>query len=86
MSFDPKGRELVLKARLLRLFALIFAIAGLGVFLVLYVQNIEGAFFSALTNPFVVTIIIIPFLPAIVLSWIARRVERKYIDTYLNKK
>ena len=86
MNLDPKGRELVLKARLLRLFALIFAIAGLGVFLVLYVQNIEGTFFSALTNPFIITIVIIPFLPAVVLSWIARRVERKYIDTYLDKK
>ena len=86
MSFDPKGRELVLKARLLRLFGLIFGIAGLCVFLVLYVQNIEGTFFSALTNPFIITIVIIPFLPAVVLSWIARRVERKYIDTYLDKK
>ena len=66
--------------------ALLAAIAGLGVFLVLYVQNIEGTFFSALTNPFIITIVIIPFLPAVVLSWIARRVERKYIDTYLDKK
>jgi xanthine/uracil/vitamin C permease (AzgA family) len=76
---DIKGRELILKARLLRLFALVFAVVGLIIFLVLYMQNVEGAFFSTMTDPFIVVIIVVPFLPAIVLSWLARRMERKYL-------
>lgn len=75
---DVETRQMLLKAKLFRLFALIFAVTGLVIFMVLYFQNVSGAFFSALTNPFVVTIVIIPFLPAAVLSWKASRLERKY--------
>lgn len=83
---DPKARELVLKARLLRFFALVFALAGMVVFIVLYFQNVGGTFFSALTNPFIITIILVPFLPAFVLSLLAQRAEREYLRKYANKK
>jgi ABC-type transporter Mla maintaining outer membrane lipid asymmetry permease subunit MlaE len=75
----------VLKARLLRLFALVFAFVGVILFVVLYFQNIEGSFWSALTNPFVVTILVVPFLPAAVLSFMASRLERQYLDKYARK-
>lgn len=72
-----KDREMILKARILRWAAVVFAIAGLVVFLILYARNVDGNFFSALTDPFIVAIILVPFLPAAVLSWLARRLERK---------
>lgn len=75
----------MLKARLLRLFAFVFAFVGVILFVVLYFQNIEGSFWSALTNPFVVTILVVPFLPAAVLSFMASRLERQYLDKYARK-
>ncbi len=82
---DMSARELVLKAKLLRFFALIFALTGMVIFVVLYFQNVEGTFLSALTNPFVITIIIVPFLPAAVLSLLASRLEREYSRKYPQK-
>ena len=52
--------------------------AGTGVFIVLYLRNVQGTFFSALTNPFIIAMIIIPFLPAIVLSRKASKLEKQY--------
>jgi hypothetical protein len=75
---DAETRQMLLKAKLFRLFSLVFAVTGLIIFMVLYFQHVDGAFFSAMTNPFVVTIVIVPFLPAAVLSWMAGRLERKY--------
>lgn len=75
----------MLKARILRFFAFIFACVGILVFVVLYIQNVEGTFLSALTNPFVVTIILVPFLPAAVLSFVASRLERQYLDKHKPK-
>lgn len=80
-----KAQEMILKARLLRLVATVFAIVGLIIFLVLYAQNVEGTFFSAMTNPFIIAIIIVPFLPAAVLSWLARRIERQYVKMKAGK-
>ncbi|WP_435639958.1 hypothetical protein [Micavibrio aeruginosavorus] len=45
----------------------------------LYLSNFEGSFFSTMTQPSVVLMLIIPFLPAIVLSWVAARMEKKAI-------
>jgi len=83
---DPKARRLVLKARLFRFLAAVFAVTGLLIFIILYMQNIEGTFLSALTNPFIVVILLVPFLPAAVLSLLAARLEREYIRKYLQKK
>ena len=79
---DPKARELVLKAKIFRFFALVFALAGMVIFVVLYFQNVEGAFLSALTNPFIIFIVLVPFLPAAVLSFLASRLEREYVRKY----
>jgi hypothetical protein len=79
---DQKAYELVLKARLLRLFARIFAVVGLIVFVGLYMKNVNGGLFSALTDPFVIVILVVPFLPAAVLSWKAARLEKQYIKKY----
>lgn len=83
---DAESRELVQKARLLRFFALIFAVVGLAIFIVLYLRNVQGSFFSALTNPFVITMVIVPFLPAVVLSWKAGKLEKEYLKKSQQKK
>lgn len=77
---------LVLKAKIFRFFALIFALAGMVIFVILYFQNVQGTFLSALTNPFIVFIVLVPFLPAAVLSFMAHRLERKYIRKYLQSE
>lgn len=81
-KIDQKARELVLKARLLRFAALIFAVTGLLIFLALYIKNIDGTLLSALTNPFTIFMVLIPFLPAAVLSWMASRLEKQYAAKY----
>lgn len=86
MAPDPKARELVLKARIYRICALAFALVGLVVFVALYLRNVEGSFLSSLTNPFIITIIVFPFLPAAVLSILAARLERKYMNEHRQKK
>jgi xanthine/uracil/vitamin C permease (AzgA family) len=67
-----------MKAKLLRFFALVFAVVGLVIFIVLYMRNVQGSFFSAMTNPFVIIMVIFPFLPAVVLSWKANKLEAEY--------
>lgn len=86
MSLDPKARELVIKARIYRFLALIFAFVGLAIFVVMFLRHVEGSFLSSLTNPFVVTMIIFPFLPAAALSFMASRLERKYFKEYMKSK
>lgn len=86
MAPDPKARELVLKARIYRICALIFALIGLIMFVMLYMRHVEGAFLSSMTNPFIITIVVVPFLPAVVLSILARRLEREYIKKFQQNK
>lgn len=69
-------KESLVKARFYRLFAVLFAIGGLVMFLYLYLDRVEGRLFDALRDPFVVVIILVPFLPAVVLSWLAGKHER----------
>lgn len=73
-----KARALLMKSKLYRLMALVFAFTGLAVFTALYVRNIEGHFFEALQNPVVITIILVPFLPAVVLSFLGQRAEKAF--------
>ncbi len=82
MSLEPKARELLIKSRVYRVLGLVFAVVGLAVFFVTFMRHVEGAFFSSLTNPFVVTMIIFPFLPAAVLSFLAGRLDREYMKKY----
>lgn len=70
---------MILKARLYRAFALVFVLAGLAVFTALFLEHVGGAFFSAMTDPFVVMIVIFPFLPAVALSFLAGRIEKKIL-------
>lgn len=77
MSEKDKATALVVKARFYRLAALIFAVMGLFVFAIMYFQVSNGNFLAALRDPFFVVVVIFPFLPAVILSWMAARAEKK---------
>ena len=72
------ARSLLIKSRLYRFFALTFALMGVVVFMYLYLVHVEGQLFEALRDPFIIVIIVMPFLPAIVLSLMAQKLERKF--------
>lgn len=72
------ARSLLIKSRLYRLFALAFALMGVVIFVYLYFQHVEGQLFQALRDPFTIAIILIPFLPAVVLSLMAQKLEQKF--------
>ena len=78
-SQDTKAqaRELLLKARVYRFFAVCFALTGLVIFLVLYSSYFSGNIMEALESPATILIILVQFLPAIVLSWLSCRLENK---------
>lgn len=75
-----EARELLLKARIYRFFALAFAFSGLIIFLFLYFQNIDGRLLDALSNLKTIFIILVPFLPAALLTALAARTESKFYD------
>ncbi len=82
MNDRSKQRALLVKARMYRLVSLIFAVMGLVVFAIMYFQNMQGDFIGAMRDPFFIVIVVFPFLPAAILSWMAARAEKK-LDTLL---
>jgi len=64
----------------LRVFAVITAIVGLVIFTVLYFKVIEGRLQEALSDPRTIAIVLMPFLPAVVVSFLAERARAKFID------
>jgi hypothetical protein len=73
---NPK--EYLIRAKIYRVAAMVFAAIGLIVTVVTYASYVEGRVLEALRNPFVIGMFILPFLPAIVLSLVARKNEKKY--------
>ena len=74
-----KARELLLRSRVYRYSAIVFAVMGAVVFLALYFRYIEGDIIHALHNPMLVMILVLPFLPAFVLSWMAAKTANKFM-------
>ncbi len=85
MTDKAKISAMLVKARLYRLASLVFAVMGLVVFAVIYFQNTQGDFIGAMRDPFFIVIIVFPFLPAAVLSWMAGSAEKK-LDTMLESR
>jgi hypothetical protein len=53
------------------------ALAGMVIFSVLYFNMAGGSILEVLQKPMLVVILIFPFIPAAVLSWMAGRIEDK---------
>lgn len=49
-------------------------------FLVLYFKNVEGRLVEALHNPMTIAVLLLPFLPAIVMTFLAERARSKFIS------
>ncbi len=73
------ARSLLIKSRLYRFFALAFALMGVVVFLVLYFRNVDGQLFDALRSPSIIAMITIPFLPSVILSLMAQKLEQRFM-------
>ncbi|MCB9988773.1 MAG: hypothetical protein H6868_05475 [Rhodospirillales bacterium] len=83
MEQDPnkirmEARALLMKARLYRYIAVVFALVGLAIFLAIYLSHVEGRLLEALSNPLILASFLIPFLPALLLSWLSGRTEKKF--------
>jgi len=83
-EFYQEGRSLLIRARLYRFFAVAFAFTGLAVFIYFYFTNVEGHLLAVLTRPTVIAAVLLPFLPAAALSFIASRTEARFYN-YLEK-
>ena len=69
-----------MRSRIYRMIAIVCAVVGFVIFTVLYFQKIEGQFEQALAEPRTLLIFVFPFLPAIVLSWLAERAQKRFLD------
>jgi len=79
MAKAKTPQEYLVKSKLYRFMSLLFITIGIFVFCVMYVQNVEGKLLQALKDPMVITVFLVPFFPAAVLSFLADRSEKKYI-------
>jgi hypothetical protein len=75
-----EARELLIKTRVYRFFALAFALMGTVIFIFLYFKHLDGRLLEALTDLKTVVMIIVPFLPAAVLAALAAKTENKFYD------
>lgn len=76
MAVDKKqAQELLIKARLYRILAIVFAGLGLIGFLVMYVVRADANIMNILQDPFMVVFAVIVFLPAFVLSNISGKAQ-----------
>jgi hypothetical protein len=64
----------------MRVFAIASVFVGLVVFTFLYFQKIEGRLLEALSDPRTIVVILVPFLPAAVLTFLAERARAKFVD------
>lgn len=80
-----EARKLLIKSRLYRFFALIFACLGFGVFSYVFAQYSLDEVWGAVRDPFLILTLVCVFLPAIVLSWMGRRLEIK-LNTFFTEK
>jgi len=75
-------RELLIKAKVYKILASVFALVGLVLFIFIYAHQYEGDIAIALKEPVIIVAIIVPLLPAIVLSIIAAKVEKQFMNIY----
>lgn len=69
---------MLIKAKVYKIFAVVFAVAGLGLFAFVFSTRAgqEGAI-SILGSPASVVLVVFPFIPALVFSWISAKAAAK---------
>lgn len=76
-----EARELLIRARLYRLFAYIFGATGVGLFAYFYHTHKSDSVVETLANPVIIIFMVVPFLPALMLALKARKYETKLLET-----
>jgi glucan phosphoethanolaminetransferase (alkaline phosphatase superfamily) len=79
MAKQKTAQEYLVKSKLYRFVSILFAVLGVLVFAVLYVKNVEGRVLEALKDPMIILLFIVPFLPAVCLSFLSNSAEKKYL-------
>jgi len=77
-------RVLILSAKLMQFFADLFAVGGIVLFAALYFSTYHNDPMAAIRDPFFVVTILLPFIPAAVLSALAKT-KRKKIKALLEQ-
>ncbi len=72
-----QAKAMLMQSKLYRMLATIFAVVGFVIFIVLYFEKIDGKLLEAFRQPLLIVAMIIPFLPAIVLSKKADKARQK---------
>jgi hypothetical protein len=73
------------EAKFYHFLSILFLGMGLVVFILIYMNRIEGRLLEAFSEPLTIFMIIFPFSPAIVLSWLAKSSEKRYFSGGLTK-
>lgn len=74
---NTQAKMLFIKSRIYRGIAFVFLIIGFGVFLALYIQKSDGDIMKALHDPASIIMVLFPFLPAVVFSFMSSSLEKK---------
>ncbi|MFA5592456.1 MAG: hypothetical protein WC989_04000 [Micavibrio sp.] len=71
-------RELLITAKIFQFCADIFAVFGIFLFAYIYFANFKDNPFAAFTSPYFIVTVLIPFVPAAVLAYLAARKRKKF--------
>ncbi len=70
-------RAMLIKAKVLQMFADIFAVFGIFLFIYIYLTQYQNNPTKALHDPMFIVSILVPFIPAAVLAFVASRKRAK---------
>lgn len=84
MAAPLNPKNFLVKAKLYRFASYLFLAIGIVAFGMLYVKNLDGRLMEALREPSTILIFVMPFLPAIILSLLGIKADKKYRE--LSKK
>jgi|GEM_PF-1923493 len=77
-----QARELLIKGKVYKILAGAFAIVGIALFIFIYAGQYQGDITRALKDPVIILAILIPMSPAIILSFLASKTEKKFMKLY----
>ena len=73
-----KAKALLLKARIYRLCGFLFALSGLAMFIMMFMNSSGGRISLVMKDPMLVVIIVFPFIPAMILNRLAHKADHDF--------
>lgn len=77
-------RNLLIQAKVMQFFADIFAVFGIFLFVYIYLSRFQNNPMAALHDTFFIVTVLLPFIPAAVMAYIAAK-KRREIRTLLEE-